>query len=391
MPTYRRTAQGTAATLVAALVVGACQGAPGVPSPGQSSTSVGATAAPPGPTPTATDFVPTLEPTALQPGVPILEDVAFLASSAKACGDTRPSGLYGVDAAKPVSKTTGYEWLHISVVEMRDPTGEIGPAPSLPPGEAYYPAAESLVNIPGGTEALAVEAPFAGWVDLLACVALRAGDSRTYSGQRALTVTALDAIVWLVDMDSGVPVGEPWVVDAGLPMLLNLDKLVRSGGHLFNVASVRPDIAFAMGLAVPLPGAYHGGDGSFVVARHDRPADLPAGTRLLPGFTFVIRLVVLENDSNVIDFVELLCAPVGLVSGAPVRVATAVPHDLGRFSASSADVVIEGEFTTQTEASGEIKALTARARDCGVPDSARWYVGLALQAQADGDGYRLLP
>lgn len=378
--------------LAAVLSLAACQAGPGAPTatPASGATSPAATTTPPAtaslepPTPTVPG------PTEPPPEPPILEDEAFLAAAEGLCRDAQPADPYGIEKpTDPPGRAPGYAGLHIVLLGMLGADGSAGAPPPLPPGEAYYPTATSLVSIPGATEALAIEAPFASQVDVLGCVALRPGESRTYSAERDVRVTALDAVVWVVDRQTGEMVGSPWVVEAGLPMLLNLDRLIAHGRLRLNPADVRADLRRFFGLAEPIAGVFQGGEGSFVVADYTKPAALPEGTRLLPGFTFVLRLVVLPGSSARIDFVDVLCAPVGRVTGAPLRVATGVSLDFGSFGASSADVSISGEFTSETEATGTIKSLSATSKACGVPRSATWFVGLAASARASGSGYEI--
>jgi hypothetical protein len=186
-------------------------------------------------------------------------------------------------------------------------------------------------------------------------------------------------------------VGAPWLTTAELGMLINLDVVLRVGSSRFLPADIRPAIAYAMALAQPLSGAYQGGAGGYVVAEYDVPADLPPGTRLLADHAFVVRLVILPDSSATIDFIDILCAPRRIVSGTPLRVAVDVRHDLGRFSAASTDVEIDGDFQTEWLAKGTIRARSTGARDCGIPSSAEWQAALALQARADGSGYVLVP
>lgn len=344
--------------------------APAVPSPGGSD----ATSLPPDPGLT----------------VPILEDDPFREAAQAACSAARPVGLEGIEGPDlPAVKVPGYVGLHILVLEMIREDGPSGPAPPLPTGEAYYHASDVPVVIEGSTEALPAEAEYAADVDLLACVVLESGRSDQYSGPDGeITVVALDAIVWLVDRASGALVGEPWRAPASLGTLINLDNLLRVEGSWMLPADVRTGIAYAMADVTLIPGAYQGSADGYVVAEFDAPPDLPPGTRLLPGYSFVIRLVILES-AGAIDFIDLLCAPSGTVTGTPLRVATDVPAFVGRFEAESADVRIDGDFIEAAVAAGQIAAVSQRARDCGVPATANWMAGLAMSARADGDGYVL--
>ena len=332
-------------------------------------------------------------PSSSPPEVPILDDDAFRDASATRCTDARPSGV-DVFAGPPLpaAKFPGYDGVHIVVVEMLDANGAGGPPPPLPAGEAYYPASTSLVAVEGSTEALPIEARAASEVRLLACIVLRAGRSASYSGESGeVTVTALDAVVWMVDWATGAWVGDPWVTTAELGTFINLANILGVDGASFLPADVRPSIAYFAGQAVPLSGAYHGGAGGYVVAEFDVPADLPAGTRLLPGYTFVVRLVVLGDRGGAIDFIDVLCAPARVVGETPLRVATDVPHQVGRFAARSADVEIDGDFRSEWLVVGQIRGISARAADCGIPRSTDWQAALALRAERDGGGYVLIP
>jgi hypothetical protein len=379
-----------AGPIVVALALAACQAGQATPTatPGGS-----ATQSAPAWTPTdQASAMPTTFPEATEPPPepPILEDEAFLGEAAGLCEEVAPPRAYDVAKPRdPPGRAPGYLGLHIVLLGMRGADGRVEAPPPVPDGGTYYPTATSPVAIPGATEALAIEAPVASRVDVLACVALRPGDSRTYTAEREIRVTALDAVVWVVDRQARQIIGSPWVVEAGLPILLNPDRLIDFERLHLNPADVRADLLRFLGLAVPMPGAFQGGDGSFMVAEYDKPAALPDGTRLLPGFTFVLRLVVLPESAGRIDFVDILCAPSGRVAGDPLRVATGVDHDLGTFSVASADVSISGEFTSETEATGSIRAVSSKARDCGVPRSATWYVGLAASVRASDSGYEL--
>ena len=204
-------------------------------------------------------------------------------------------------------------------------------------------------------------------------------------------MVALDAVVWMVDQATGARVRDPWVTSAELGTFINTANILEMDGSGFLPADIRPAIAYFMGQAVPLSGAYHGGADGYVVTEYDAPADLPAGTRLLPGNTFVVRLVVLGGRPGVIDFIDVLCAPARVVTDPPLRVAADVPHDVGRFTASSADVEIDGDFRSEWLVAGQIRGISGRATDCGLPRSSAWQAALALRAEPDGSGYVLIP
>ena len=392
LTSFRRRLAAATLLAAAALVTASCQAGPPTsttataPDPPGSGASTSPTTVPP-----AIPTEPTDQPTEPPAEVPVFEDAEFLATSRTACEATKPARVFSLEGpTEAPAKVAGYDWLHIVVLEMRGDDGVVGPPPPLPPGSAYYPDPGSLVTIPGGTSGIGIEAPISAWVDVLACVVLRSGDSRTYSGDRELQVTGLDGIVWLVDRQTGALIMEPWVVDAALPMFVNADLLIRVGALRLFPADVRPTIGFALGKAVPVDGLYQGGEDSSAVTEYDKPVELPEGTRLLPGHTFVLRLVVLPGSEGRLDYVEILCAPVGRVSGPPLRVGDGVVHDLGGFSVESGDVSIEGEFQTEFEASGRIRARSQAATSCGVPGTARWHVSLVAMVRATEGGYEVV-
>lgn len=376
-----------ACAAVAAFSIAACQAAP-APATGAPPTGAGPSGLPTQPAAATDDASQPTDPAA---EVPILADDAFHRTSEATCREAQPGDVYALEGPElPTMKVPGYTGLSIVVLEMRGQDGSIGPPPPLPPGQAYYPASDSPVVIEGATEALPAEAAFASQVDLLACVALRTGESASYSGPDGeLTIFALEAIVWMVDRAAGTRLGEPWVAGGDLSMLINVDNLLRVEGSWLLPTDVRTGIAYFMAESGPLGGAYQGGADGYVVAEFDAPPDIPTGTRLLPGYAFVVRLVVLGTGTGSIDFIDLLCAPSGTVAGTPLRVSEGVPHDLGRFAAESIDVRIEGDFIESTLATGTIDAVSQRARDCGVPMTSGWMAALAMSARAEGDGYAL--
>jgi hypothetical protein len=109
------------------------------------------------------------------------------------------------------------------------------------------------------------------------------------------------------------------------------------------------------------------------------------------GETFVPRLIVLEEESDFVDYIEVFCAPEGRVTGLPLRVATNVRIEHGEFVAASQDIAIEGEFVGSGRAEGTIRALSERSRACGVPDEGKWYATHQLSARRSGDGYVVEP
>jgi len=100
-------------------------------------------------------------------------------------------------------------------------------------------------------------------------------------------------------------------------------------------------------------------------------------------------LIVFADDSDVIDYVYIACRPQGVISGLPAKVAKDVEIAAGQFSVEHNDVVIQGRFTSSTAAEGTIRALTADARGCGVPDAGTWTVECNLAATKEGEGFSL--
>src|SRR3990172_316811 len=105
--------------------------------------------------------------------------------------------------------------------------------------------------------------------------------------------------------------------------------------------------------------------------------------------TFKLLLIVFNDNSGVIDYVELACAPQGTISGFPVTVAKDVKVAGGQFRAEDNDVVIQGQFISSTEVEGTIHALTDDARSCGVPDEGKWTAKCDLVATKSGEGYTI--
>lgn len=105
--------------------------------------------------------------------------------------------------------------------------------------------------------------------------------------------------------------------------------------------------------------------------------------------TFLVTLIVFEEESEIVDVVRVSCAPEGtldLLRGS-VTVGTDVPIDGGTFSVESKDVAIEGEFVTPERAEGEIRARTPAAEDCGVPRTGQWSADCDLLVTREGDGF----
>ncbi|HYN70775.1 MAG TPA: hypothetical protein VEX41_11290, partial [Candidatus Eisenbacteria bacterium] len=316
-----------------------------------------------------------------------VSDPQFVVSSTEACQQRRPSNVYDITSpAAPGTAVPGYHGLHIAVLEMRGPDGTDGLPPELPPGDTYYQVSSSTAQ----SDLWRVRATDESQVDLVACVVMRAGRSNDYTiGSRTVEVTALDAIVWMLDWRSQSLVGGPWAAEAELPFLVDADDLLPVGSAKLLPADVFGGLLAFMGLAGASPGsAYQGGATGWVVAEYDKPADLPPGTELLPGYTFVVRLVVLDDPAT-IDFIDVLCAPSGRIAATPLRVATGVGVELGAFGAASADIRISGTFTSSIFVAGQIQAQTSSARDCGIPGSSDWQASLAVSARPSGGDYEL--
>jgi hypothetical protein len=106
------------------------------------------------------------------------------------------------------------------------------------------------------------------------------------------------------------------------------------------------------------------------------------------GGTFLMILVVFENDSNVINSIDLACAPQGKVT-LPITVAKDVKIEGGKFKAEYPEVIILGEFVSSTQAKGTIRALTEDAKSCGIPEEATWVAQCNMSVEKKGDGYAL--
>ena len=115
-----------------------------------------------------------------------------------------------------------------------------------------------------------------------------------------------------------------------------------------------------------------GGGGNGNETAGVQPAAGAFGGRLQSEASFTVVLAVVEERADAIDFVGVACAPEGTLAGGPVTVGEAVAIEDGRFAAESGDVAIEGEFSSQNEASGTIRALSSDAEGCGVPSDGRW-------------------
>lgn len=338
------------------------------------------------PTPTP---IPTPEPTPTP--IPVWDDLAFQERSRTLCDGARPKDLYDITGPYlPPEKAPGYDGVHIVVLELRDPDGAIGPPPALRAGEVYYN--DYTVK---QLDAYRVHAIFPERVDLLACLALRAGEPQLYGSSLAVAPAA--AIVWMADPVAGARVGEPWLIgephlgDVLLQHTISLGRtwLDASQQKIYNpllgVVPAALGIAQFLGLVGPAAG---GLQSDFGWCGETSDLTLPEGACVYDA-TFVLRLVVLENGNPMIDFVEVFCAPDGTV-GPPQRVATNVPLGAewqAEFEAASVDVSVTGSFRGAGAAEGTIRALSANARACGIPDEAEWFAGLQLDVVPAGDRY----
>jgi hypothetical protein len=375
-----------AISTIACLTITACS-ATASPSPGGTGLQVS-----PAPTPVPTP-TPLLTPRPTPRPVSVWDDPAFQERSRAVCDRARPKDLYDIAGPDgPAEQTPGYDGIHIVVLELRDPDGAIGPPPPLQAGEAYY--YEHTVD---QLNAYRIHTIFPEQVDLLACLALRAGEPQFYSTVGgSFPVAPVGAIVWMVDPGTGARVGEPWLTgEPRLGDVLSPGATIRLGRTWLDdsqqehaLSGVVPNdlgIAKFLGLAGLPAGGFQSGVGCL-----DDPSDLtlPEGISICTGGTdpFVLRLVVLENGSEVIDFVEIFCA-FDRVVGRPIRVAANVPVSEWRFEAASADVSMVGEFHGLTYATGTIRALSASATACGIPVEGDWLADLTLDVVPAGDGY----
>lgn len=129
----------------------------------------------------------------------------------------------------------------------------------------------------------------------------------------------------------------------------------------------------------------------------DRPA--PAIRPATGGFqgnnepqTFKLLLIVSKSGGDIIEDVQLFCAPGGQISlWDHFSVAEQVKVDSGKFTADSQDIAITGRFTSPIEAQGSIRALSDVARHCGVPEEGQWIAKCDLAVAQQGDGYTLRP
>ena len=119
-----------------------------------------------------------------------------------------------------------------------------------------------------------------------------------------------------------------------------------------------------------------------------QPAAGAFGGRLQTAAEFTV-VVIATGESAGLDFVGIACAPDGTLTSGPVKVAESVAVENGNFTAQSADVAVEGEFTSPTEATGTIRALTPDAEGCGIPADGSWTstcdMSVAKEQQEEAD------
>jgi len=146
-------------------------------------------------------------------------------------------------------------------------------------------------------------------------------------------------------------------------------------------------LAAAVALSTTTAGCGGGKEAGSTGPRGSTPAAGGFGGQLQPGAKFGVVLIVLHANSDVVDFVLVGCAAGGRLGGLPTTIADAVEIDSGRFSARSADVAIEGRFTSPRKARGTIRALTQDARSCGIPStSSAWTSKCDLRVKAKPRG-----
>jgi hypothetical protein len=201
--------------------------------------------------PAAVPMPPT--PMSTATGTPIWEDKLFREQSLHKCDAARPVNLYEIlGPTRPQDKAPEFAKVHIVIVEMRNLDGSVRLAPETPAGRPYY--------YPLDDTSSGVQARFAEDVDLLACLALRAADSRVYSGWAQVTVLAMDVITWMVDAQTGALIGRPWVVGAALSPSLLGENLIPLGGDLMMLLpygdEVGRGILSFLGLVRPSAGGF---------------------------------------------------------------------------------------------------------------------------------------
>jgi hypothetical protein len=124
-------------------------------------------------------------------------------------------------------------------------------------------------------------------------------------------------------------------------------------------------VAILLALIVPTLVACNGNKGGTITSG-------AFGGRLHGGSTFSLFLVVLEEQSDIIDYVGVVCAPEGHIKGAPVIIASNVEIRDCKFSMQTDQVVIKGEFVSPTSAQGTITGLVPDTARCGIPSQGTW-------------------
>ncbi len=108
------------------------------------------------------------------------------------------------------------------------------------------------------------------------------------------------------------------------------------------------------------------------------------GAQLQSGATFTVILFVLGKDTGIVDYVGVSCAPTERLSSGPFSVGQGIRVENSVFRATSADVTIEGRFTSPTTVEGTAIARTANAQGCGIPPQGRaWTSRCDLAAKTE--------
>jgi hypothetical protein len=324
-------------------------------------------------------------------------DEAFAAAADEACQVARPLGVEDLrEPTRPLDKGPEYGKVHLVVTDLIGEDGTIEDAPVVPTGQFFYDL--TLSGYPFDFTDVLPTSPDV--VDLLACIALRIADSRSYS----MPVTGLqvevhnvDSLVWMIDPVSSEMVGRPWLVpSSGFPMALDPAGVLHAGDYSLLVPSgnvIAWNILSYLGRVRPYSGAFQGGqthDGHYYGGplAYEDEVMLAAGTEVYEE-TFVLRLVVLEALGDTVDFIEVFCVSDGTITGDSLQVARDVPIEFGRFEAESGDISLAGDFTYSTGAVGIIAAHSSAAIECGVPEAAEWTAYYELDARPAGDSYVL--